>query len=80
MTQDKRPAKVPKGNVLIEFSKDVGLYISKGERKITDKAKANLFVESKKAKIIKEYSEGELAKMVKAGKDYLNVKVSKASS
>lgn len=71
-SKDKRPVKVPKGNVLIEFTNDVKGNVKKGSRVITDKAKADLLAKLKRAKIVKEYSEGEVLKLAKAGKDYLN--------
>ena len=74
ITKENRPVKVPKGNVLIEFLVDVGNAVKKGKRVVTDKAKADLFVAAKRAKLVKEYGDGEIAKLVKAGKDYLDPK------
>ena len=73
-TKENRPVKVPKGNVLIEFSVNVGNAVQKGKRTVTDKAKADLFVKAKRAKIVKEYGEGEISRMVKSGKNYLDPK------
>ena len=73
-TKENRPVKVPKGNVLIEFTVNVGDAVKKGKKVVTDKAKADLFVKAKRAKIVKEYGDGEIARMVKSGKNYLDPK------
>ncbi len=73
-TKENRPVKVPKGNVLIEFTVNVGDAVKKGKKVVTDKAKADLFVKAKRAKIVKEYGTGEIARMVKSGKNYLDPK------
>ena len=74
MTKDVKPTKAPKGDILIEFTKDVNARAKKGVRKVTTKEMASLLVDQKKAKILKEYSEGEVLKLAKAGKNYLDPK------
>ena len=74
ITKENRPVKVPKGNVLIEFTVNVGNAVQKGKRTVTDKAKADFFVKAKRAKIVKEYGTGEISRMVKSGKNFLDPK------
>ena len=73
-TKERRPIKTPKGNVLIEFLVDVGNAVKKGKRVVTDKAKADIFVKAKRAKIVKEYGDGEIAKLMRAGKNHPRIK------
>ena len=75
MTKEKKPVKVPKGTVLVEFLIDAKTRNIKGLKRFVSKENAEVLVKAKKAKVLKEYSSTEeMIALLEKGADIFTVK------